>query len=463
MTAVQTTASTPVVRRLSVETRALDDTRPLIPFADPHAPLLWSRGGSALVGIGVAARLEFRGASGMRDAATLWRELGANATIEDDIGAPGSGLVSFGAFTFSPHSRYPGVLIVPRIVVGRRDGTTWITRIRDLDDPRPGEADGNGTETVRTALGRGALGQSGLGRSGAARQDRLRSHRVHGPDVPTRIPLGPEYRLSLRPGALSPEGYRAAVARAVGMIRAGDLSKVVLARDLVGHLPLESDLRRVLAELALGYPDCWTYAVDGLIGASPETLVRVHRGRVSARVLAGTVSRGADAASDHEAALALAMSHKDQDEHRYAVQSVSDALRSHTSGLEASEHPYTLKLPNLWHLATDVGGTLADGSISLDLIDALHPTAAVAGAPTARALEVIDELEPFDRGRYAGPVGWVGANGDGEWAIALRGAQLAADGTITAHAGAGIVAESEPDRELAETTIKFRPVVEAFG
>jgi menaquinone-specific isochorismate synthase len=180
-------------------------------------------------------------------------------------------------------------------------------------------------------------------------------------------------------------------------------------------------------------------------------------------VLAGTIARGTDADSDHDAAIALATSHKDQDEHAFAVQSVLGALRPHSPDLATSELPFTLKLPNLWHLATDVAGNLNDGSTSLDLIDALHPTAAVAGAPTADAIDLIDELEPFDRGRYAGPVGWVGADGDGEWAIALRCAQVSPNGNLTAYAGCGIVADSDPDRELAETKMKFRPIVEAFG
>jgi Isochorismate synthase len=145
------------------------------------------------------------------------------------------------------------------------------------------------------------------------------------------------------------------------------------------------------------------------------------------------------------------------------VQSVLDALRPHSPNLASSESPFALKLPNLWHLATDVAGTLNDGLTSLDLVAALHPTAAVAGTPTPDALRLIAELEPFDRGRYAGPVGWVGADGDGEWAIALRGAQVSPTGDITAYAGCGIVAESDPQRELAESKMKLRPIVEAFG
>jgi menaquinone-specific isochorismate synthase len=184
---------------------------------------------------------------------------------------------------------------------------------------------------------------------------------------------------------------------------------------------------------------------------------------VSARVLAGSRARGADALEDQDAAVALATSTKDQDEHQYALQSLLTSLRPHSRNITTSELPFTLKLPNLWHLASDVEAELTDGSTSLDLIAVLHPTAAVAGTPTTAALALIDELEPFDRGRYAGPVGWVGADGDGEWAVALRCAEVSPTGDITAYAGAGIVAESDAEMELAETRMKFRPIVEAFG
>ncbi|MCU1407001.1 MAG: isochorismate synthase, partial [Glaciihabitans sp.] len=217
------------------------------------------------------------------------------------------------------------------------------------------------------------------------------------------------------------------------------------------------------ASLATRYPDCWAFCIDGFLGASPETLVSVDRGTVSARVLAGSAARGTDAASDQAAAIALATSTKDQDEHQYALQSLLTSLRPHSRNVTTSEVPFTLKLPNLWHLASDVEGTLTDGSTALDLIDSLHPTAAVAGHPTVDALDLITELEPFDRGRYAGPVGWIGADGDGEWAVALRCAEIDADGNITAYAGAGIVAESDAEMELAETKMKFRPIVEVFN
>ncbi|HEV7185551.1 MAG TPA: isochorismate synthase [Leifsonia sp.] len=430
MTATATTPRASSATALSVETIPLDDVRQLIPFLDPRHPLLWLRKGEGLAGIGTALRLEFTGADRMRSAATAWSDVVSRSAVVDPITKPGTGLVAFGTFTFADDSALPSVLIVPEVVIGRREGRSWITHIRAIE--RDVEEGGPEAKTPRR-------------------------------ENPQPTPFGDEYRLSLLAGSLKKDGYKAIVAEAVERIREHDLGKVVLARDLVGHLPHESDLRRALVELALGYPECWTFAVDGLVGSSPETLVRVDHGAVSARVLAGTISRGSDAAADHDAAVSLATSTKDQDEHRYAVESVIDALAPHSAGLAASDIPFTLKLPNLWHLATDVAGTLSDGSTSLDLLDALHPTAAVAGSPTAEAVALIRELEPFDRGRYAGPVGWVDADGDGEWAIALRCAQVAETGDLTAYAGCGIVADSDPERELAETMMKFRPIVEAFG
>lgn len=401
--------------RLSVLSRRVEAFGALVPLAEPTRPLLFQRRGDGIVGRGVALRLEFRGPDRIREAASTWRALTARATVDDDVRVNGSGLVAFGAFAFDDVSEQASVLVVPRVVAGRRNGEHWVTRVDGADD-----------EIIAP-------------------------------------PPGAEYRLRLKPGALDDDGYRALVADAVERIGRRELEKVVLARDLVGHLPVGADLRRVLTQLSLGYPDTWTFAVDGLIGSSPETLVRVDEGAVTARVLAGSHARGADADGDHAAAVELATSTKDLDEHRFAVESVLAAMRGHVRGLAASELPYALKLPNLWHLASDVSGTLSDGSGSLDLAAELHPTAAVAGTPTTAALAAIRDLEPFDRRRYGGPVGWIDADGDGKWAIALRSAEVDADGAITAYAGAGIVADSDPDRELAETKLKFRPVVEAFG
>ena len=403
------------IPQLSVTTLPIDELGPIIPLLSARDPLLFLRRKQGVAGIGEALRLEFNGEDRMRDAATAWRSIVANATVTDEVGLPGTGLVALGSFAFSRGSAATSVLIVPSILIGRRDGVTWITRIN--------------TET----------------------------------GTPQPTAFGPEYRISLLPGEMKPDMFTAAVDAAIAAIKRGDVRKVVLARDLVGHLPEGADLRLVLSSLAMGYPDSFTYAVNGLIGSSPETLVRVDHGEVGARVLAGSIGRGSDAETDHDAAVYLATSDKDLDEHAYALASVMSVLEPHSSILTASESPFTLKLPNLWHLASDVAGQLSDGSSSLDLIAALHPTAAVAGAPTGAAMDLIEELEPFDRGRYAGPVGWVDANGDGEWAVALRCAHVSSTGRITAYAGAGIVDGSVPERELAETKMKFRPVVEAFG
>lgn len=405
----------PAGLRFDVVTEQVDPISSLLPLLDARDPLLFMRRGEGIAGLGIAARLEFRGPDRIRDAAAAWQRIAADSTVRDEVGRSGTGLVAFGAFAFADDSACRSVLIVPRVIVGRRDGVSWVTRIDGATDAVAASA------------------------------------------------LGPEFRVVLHPGSLDPDGYRAAVGTAVTRILAEGVEKVVLARDLTGRLPEGGDLRRVLVDLALGYPDTWTFAVDGHVGSSPETLVRVNQGTVTARVLAGSAGRGADADADGRAALTLATSAKDLDEHRFAVESVVSALRAHVRGVAASELPFTLKLPNLWHLASDVEGALTDGASALDLAAALHPTAAVAGTPRDAALALIGELEPFDRCRYGGPVGWVDADGNGKWAISLRSAEVAADGTITAFAGAGIVADSDPERELAETRLKFRPIVEAFG
>ena len=400
---------------LTVTTEAIDDIRPLVPLVDPRHPLVFVRRGQGIAGIGEGLRLEFSGPSRMTDAAAAWKRVAAAARVTDPLSLPGTGLVALGAFAFSDNSAATSVLIVPSVIIGRRDGVSWITRV-NCDDALPAEQ-----------------------------------------------PIGEDFTMKFDFGPLDRPGYVRAVEAALEHLRSAELSKVVLARSMVGRLPAGADLRVILGELTLGYPDTWTFAVDGLIGSSPETLVTANHGAVTARVLAGSAPRGVDVLADQDAASALATSTKDLDEHQYALRSLLASLAPHSRNVTSSEQPFTLKLPNLWHLASDVEGELSDGSSSLDLIADLHPTAAVAGTPTDKALALIDELEPFDRGRYAGPVGWVGADGDGEWAIALRSAEVDTDDTVTAFAGAGIVADSVPDHELAETRMKFRPIVDAFG
>jgi isochorismate synthase len=404
--------------RLFVETTASDDLGALVLMLEREHPLLWMRRGFGLAGLGEALRLEFFGPTRFTDAAEAWRVLVANAVVTDPLQQTGTGLLAMGAFAFSAQSAQSSVLIVPSLIIGRDAGQSWVTRI--------------GVDSLPSI------------------------------EIPVIDPIGNNFGVRFEPGSQTAADYLAAVGAGVQRIRNREVSKVVLARDLVGQLPANADLRRIIAMLGLGYPDCWTFAVDGFIGSSPETLVSVDGGTVTARVLAGSAARGADARLDEQAATDLATSTKDQDEHRFAVQNVLASLAQHSANVTASELPFTLKLPNLWHLASDVEGDLSDGSTSLDLVASLHPTAAVAGTPTLESLAMIDQLEPFDRGRYAGPVGWIGSNGDGEWAVAVRSAQVTGS-TVTAYAGAGIVAESVPERELLETRMKFRPIVEAFG
>lgn len=411
--------------RLRIVTREIAPIDDLLEYADPADPLVWTRRGSWLVGVGAALTLSAPAA----DAATLadrWREVAAAATVDDHVQAPGTGLVAFGALPFDTQSASPAVLTVPLLTIGSRDGRTWASWV--LPDDGASE-----------------------------------------PDEPRAIGYGPHWSAAVGPGALTPEGYQDAVRAGLAAIASGEVSKVVLARELAGTVPAGADLRRLVRSLASAYPDTWVYAVDGLIGASPETLVTVSGGQVTARVLAGTVARGAGPDADRDAALRLATSAKDLAEHQYAVRSLVDALTPHTTALAAAEQPFTLALPNVWHLATDVEATTSPETSALDLLGVLHPTAAVAGTPTAAALAAIRRIEPFDRGRYAGPVGWVDGHGDGEWAIALRGAQFDlaegdADGIpFRAHAGAGIVAGSDPESEMLETRVKFRPIVDALA
>lgn len=405
---------------LRAVTEPVADHDALLAFADSRHPLAALRRGDGIIGIGETLRLTFSGIDRLRDAAAAWRATAAAAEVVDPVRRPGTGLIAVGAFAFADRSSAPSVLIVPELIVGRHDGVSWVTRVTMV-----------GAEPA------------------AAR-------------VPSAVPIGERPRATLAAASLSREQFTAVVGRAVEAIRTGRVEKVVIARDATASIPPDADRRALLHELADRYPDCVTFAVDGLIGASPETLVSVHAGEASARVLAGSTARGASSADDAAAAAQLATSPKDLDEHAFAVHSVLDALRPHVRAVTASELPFTLKLPNLWHLATDVEMQLAASSSALDIVAALHPTAAVAGAPTDAALALIAELEPFDRGRYAGPVGWIDHDGDGEWVIALRCARIDDDGLLTAYAGAGIVADSDPDSELAETRMKFRPIADSL-
>jgi isochorismate synthase len=262
------------------------------------------------------------------------------------------------------------------------------------------------------------------------------------------------------------EVYAAAVRSALARIEAGELEKVVLARTLRVSAGRELDPRRLAHRLRAVEPHCFTFAVPTwqgtLVGASPELLLSRRGLRVRSVPLAGTAPRSGDPDEDLANAKALAASAKEREEHAIVVAAVEAVLGAYCDDLAFDEEPVLEPTANVWHLATRFEGVLRDPAVSaLELVAALHPTPAVCGAPSTAARSCIEALEPFDRGAYAGPVGWVDARGDGDWAIALRCAAL--DGErATLYAGAGIVAGSDPAREVDETDRKFRAFLDSL-
>jgi isochorismate synthase len=278
--------------------------------------------------------------------------------------------------------------------------------------------------------------------------------------------------IQLRPDP-EPDDYTAAVAAAATRIRAGNLRKVVLARTLLVDAERALDAKQLLWRLRAVDPDCYAFAAPEpppdlarpggiLVGASPELLV-LRRGReVRATPLAGSAPRFGNFKRDQISAHRLLSSEKDREEHAVVVEDVARVLGGYCDGLTRPLEPELLGTANVWHLATPFAGRLHDPSVTaLDLVAALHPTPAVCGTPREDAREALSELEPIERGCYAGPVGWVDANGDGEWAIALRCAEITGT-TARLFAGAGIVADSVPEEELDETEAKFRALLDSL-
>ena len=399
-----------------VTTVRSEDAVALIDRLPAEGALSWVRHGEGMVGWGEAARLEVTGPDALARAAAWWSDWTAGAVVDDAVGMAGTGPVLFASIAFDPAAG-TSVFVVPEVLVGRRDGVGWVTTV-GADGP---------LDAILPPVQRPAE--------------------------------GPPPRLRYADGALDPATWSAAVATAVDRIDAGELAKVVLARDLLVSADVPLDPRGLLRRLADRFPGCWTFAVDGLLGATPELLLRRSGRQLSARVLAGTAPRGAGAA-DERLAAALMDSPKDRAEHALAVDSLVRALEPYCATLEAPEGPELLTLANVRHLASDVTGTQRrHGSRSraglLELVGAVHPTAAVCGTPTVDAAAMIAELEGMDRGRYAGPVGWLDSHGDGEFGLALRCAELTGDNGARLFAGCGIVAGSDPAAELAETQAKF--------
>jgi menaquinone-specific isochorismate synthase len=411
---------------LTVRTREVPATdprhdRPLLDLLPDQAAVSWVRGGEGLVGWGVAARLDTSGPRRFEEADTWWRRCCEQLTVDDDVRVPGSGAVAFASLAFAAE---PGrsVLILPRVIVGQRAGVRWVTTVGE--------------------------------------------HGMTFPE-PTRVRRPGQVRYS--DGLLSASGYRKVVAEAVRRMRQADgPRKIVLSHDLLASTSEPLDARFVLRNLAASYDSCWTFAVDGLIGATPELLLERIGNHVRSRVLAGTMWPRDGLAGDQLAAELLASS-KNRREHGYAVDSLAVKLRPFCHELDVPAQPRVLRLSNVMHLESEVEGVLDEHHRNTGLLrmtDAVHPTAAVGGTPSDEAVRAIEELEQMDRERYAGPVGWIDAAGNGELAPALRCAQVtshAEEGSqVRLFAGCGIVPDSEPDLEVAEAEAKFLPIKEAL-
>ncbi|MDO4899314.1 isochorismate synthase MenF [Actinomyces sp.] len=399
----------------------------------------WVRRGHGLVGWGQALRLEAQGPDRIEALRSAWRATVYASWWRDALVRPGTGPVALGTIAFSPTSAAVSVLTVPRVLVGLDDSGAWLTTA---------VVEGEAHPEVAEVLAR------------------LRPPASAPPDVPS-----PDVCV-VAAGALPEAEYLAAVAQVRRRIAAGEASKVVLARDLLVTPAAPLATGDLLRHLEANYPSCWTFAVDSTVGATPELLVRLENRHLASRVLAGTARRhpGDAAAREREAERLgrwLAASPKNRAEHELARASAITALEPLCSAVVAKA-PRVLTLPNVLHLATDITGVVAGDTGALALVRALHPTAAVCGTPTEAAARIIAEVEGMDRGRYAGPVGWVDWHGEGEWCIALRSAALPPGGVgpeapARIFGGGGIMPDSVPVDELAETQAKMRPMLTALG
>jgi menaquinone-specific isochorismate synthase len=399
----------------SITTELLGD-HPLLSSISTSAELstAWIRSGDGLVGFGVYKKFEVVGSNRFKKAREWWSSEVANFSIHNNVHGSGTGPILFASFAFDENQ--PSVLIIPQIVIGQKNGKSWITWIGEKSQPDISQ---------------------------------LKNAAISG-------------EITWDVGSISEDRWRNQVAAAIAAIKADQLEKVVLARDLSAHSTNVIDARQLIKRLEIEYPSTWLFLVDGLIGATPELLVRLNKSLVTSRVLAGTIRKTGDEDRDLALAASLAKSSKDLEEHEYAVRSVADALAPFCTSTNVPEAPFVLHLSNVMHLATDVTGVLNDSAKPTDiftLISELHPSAAVCGTPTDSAKKLINELEEMNRGRYAGPVGWIDVHGDGEIAIALRCGQLSENRkSIQIFAGCGIVAGSDPEKEFAESQAKLMPM-----
>lgn len=401
---------------IPVTTHRIGSHLPLLQLLPDDAQYSWVRGGDGLVGWGQYASIKVSGKDRFDQVRTWWHQQLESFSISDAVHASGTGPVLFTSFSFDRNEE--SIAVIPRVIVGKKGDSSWITWIGESAQPV----------------------------------------------LPDSAPEFAHQNFQWRQGTLTEQQWESRVAQAIAKIDNSQIEKVVLARDLIAETDLPIDVRPVLNKLATNYPATWIFAVGGLIGATPELLLRLSRGMVTSRVLAGTIPRTGDDARDLALAGSLARSSKDLEEHEYAVRSVAEALEPFCSSTNVPEAPFVLHLANVMHLATDVTGALLESKNHIDafaLLKSLHPSAAVCGTPRNIAFDVIDEIEGMNRGRYAGPVGWIDARGDGELGIALRSGQVTGN-EIRIFAGCGIVAGSDPAVELAESSAKFSAMQSAL-
>jgi menaquinone-specific isochorismate synthase len=399
-----------------VTTNRISAHLPLLQLLPDSAPLSWVRGGEGLVGWGEYASIRVSGKNRFEEVRTWWHQQLETFSISNSVHGSGTGPVLFTSFSFDRNEE--SVAIIPRVIVGKKGESSWITWIGSENQPIITEDE----------------------------------------------PQFDQQSFTWHQGTLTENQWEVRVAQAIAKIDKSEIEKVVLARDLIATTEKEIDVRPILNKLAANYPATWVFAVDGLIGATPELLLRLSRGMVTSRVLAGTIPKTGDDARDLVLAGSLARSSKDLEEHEYAVRSVADALEPFCSSTNVPDAPFVLHLANVMHLATDVTGALLESKHHVDafaLLKSLHPSAAVCGTPRSAAFDVIDQIEGMNRGRYAGPVGWIDARGDGELGIALRSGQVHGN-QIRIFAGCGIVAGSDPAVELAESRAKFSAMQSAL-
>jgi salicylate biosynthesis isochorismate synthase len=410
------------------------------------------RDGYAVCGLGVATGVEADGPARFATAAAACREL-AERTFADDAGGDparpaGSGPVFLGGFAFAHEggrapewgTLAPAQMILPEVSFARGRGAARMTVTVAVDPSDGGDAAGDVEALLERARERvGSL-------------------------WPAPMPLlDPDPAVRPRIAGAAPAAhYEEAVQRAVERIRSGALDKVVLAREVRVHAPGPIDPAPILDALRGAFPGCYCYCVGtpelAFVGASPELLVRRDGERAQTVALAGTTRRSADPAVDDHLGEQLLRSDKDRAEQRIVTERIERALDPVSLWVAAADEPVLAKVQNVQHLATPIRAQLADPIPVLELAGRLHPTPAVGGEPNAAAQPLIPALEGLDRGWYAGAVGWTDLAEDGELCVALRCALLR-DGLARLYAGCGIVADSVPEAELAETEVKLQALL----